>query len=112
MQLRAVRVTIAPGKFDAYWAWAKEIEALWDAHDINRAGGPYAFVDGTGANVALWLTVHGDDEDVRGTFGAMYSTERGKALIEQRPPLVSDTVTTVNEDWDPAAGPPPAAPSW
>jgi hypothetical protein len=110
MQVRAVRVTIAPGKTEAYWAWAKEIVALWDAHGIKRAGGPYAFKGPGGEDVALWLTVH-DGDDIRGEFTDMYSSGRGKELIEQRPPLVSETTSTLSDDWDLSA-PPPAPPAW
>jgi len=58
MQLRAVRVTIAPGKTTDYWAWAREIVALWDEHGIVRAGGPYALKGPDGEDVALWLSLH------------------------------------------------------
>jgi hypothetical protein len=111
MQLRGVRVTIAPGKSDEYWAWAKEIVALWDAHGVKRAGGPYRLRGPAGEDVALWLTVHGEDDDIRDEFQRMYSAGRGKELIEQRPPLVSETTSTLSEHWD-LGGDPPAAPSW
>jgi hypothetical protein len=111
MQLRAVRVTIAPGKSDDYWAWAKEIVALWDAHNVVRAGGPYRLTGPGGEDVALWLTVHANEDDVRNEFTTMYSSGRGKELIEQRPPLVAETTSTLSEHWD-LAGEPPAAPAW
>jgi hypothetical protein len=108
-----VKVTIAPGKTDAYWEWAREIVALWDANGVVRAGGPYALKGPGGEDVALWLTVHGPGDDVREEFQRLYATEPGKGLIERRPPLVADTVSTLHPAWDPAPGvAPPAAPAW
>jgi hypothetical protein len=113
MQLRTVRVTIAPGKTADYWAWARDIVALWDAHGIRRAGGPYAFKGASGEDVALWLTVHDDESEIRGEFQAMYSTGRGKELIELRPPLVSETTSSLCKDWDAADGSSaPPTPAW
>jgi hypothetical protein len=113
MQLRTVRVTIAPGKTGDYWAWARDIVALWDAHGIKRAGGPYALKGPAGEDVALWLTVHDDESEIRGEFQAMYAGGRGKELIELRPPLVSETTSSLSEDWNPADGSgPPTAPAW
>lgn len=113
MQLRAVRVTIAPGKTTDYWAWAREIVALWDEHGIVRAGGPYALKGPHGEDVALWLSLHGPADDVRAEFQKLYAAGRGAELIAQRPPLVADTVTTLHPDWDGAAGSePPAPPAW
>ena len=111
MQLRTVRVTIAPGQTATYWAWARESVALWDAHGIRRAGGPYAFKGPDGEDVALWITVHDDGGDVREEFREMYSSGRGKDLIEQRPPLVAETTSTLSNDWD-IEGPPPPPPAW
>lgn len=109
MILRSVRVTLAPGKTEEYWAWAREILDLWDAHGVKRAGGPYAMSNPDGADVALWLTVHNSEEEVAPLFRGIYSEGRGAELIALRPAMVSESVTTVLENWIPTFGdePPP-----
>ena len=97
MILRAVTVTIATGQQEAYWSWADEIVALWDAHGVRRAGGPYRrhLEAGRGeADVTLWLTLHEDMAEIEGEFRTLYGEGRGQALIERRPPLVAETTVT------------------
>ena len=89
MILRSVTVTIAPGKSTDYWAWAKEIVSLWDAHGVVRAGGPYAWRTTEGKEMALWLTIHETADEVASEFRKLYSEGRGRELIDRRPPLVS-----------------------
>ncbi len=96
--LRIVTVTVAPGTLDAYWAWAGEILALWDAHGIERAGGPYRSREGK-TDVAQWLTLHADDSVIEDEFRAMYRTDVGKALIERRPALVAETTIANYDAW-------------
>ena len=112
MILRSVRVTIAPGKYDAYWSWAEDIVALWDAGGVRRAGGPYNLTGPGGENVALWLTVHESEEQARDEFTALYSSGRGKELIEARPALVSASESAAYTEWTPGAGDRPQAPDW
>ncbi len=109
MILRSVRVTLAPGKTEEYWEWAKDILALWDAHGVVRAGGPYAMKNPDGADVAIWLTVHNSEEEVTPLFRGIYGEGRGKELIALRPAMVSDSVTTVLENWISTFGEPPPA---
>lgn len=112
MFLRAVTVTIAPGKTEAYWEWAKQIVDLWDSHGVVRAGGPYRWQTAAGREMALWLTVHETEEEIAGEFRTLYAEGRGKELIEQRPPLVEHTDSAIYREWDLAAGPALAPPSW
>jgi hypothetical protein len=113
MFLRVIRVVIAPGQTDAYWSWAREILRLWDAHGVQRAGGPYATKGPNGEDIAIWLTVHADEASIRDEFRAMYSESPGKELIARRPPLVAETTSQIHPAWDvsaPAGASP--APSW
>lgn len=112
MILRAVKVTIAPGQSDAYWSWARDIVALWDEGGIRRAGGPYDLSGASGESIALWLTVHESEEAARTAFQSLYSSGRGKELIEQRPNLVSATDVTTYTEWQPDRGAPSTAPAW
>ncbi len=102
MIMREVRVTIAPGKRDDYWAWARDIVELWDAHGVRRAGGPYRLQDdsdGQSRDVALWLTLHESMAEIEDEFRTLYSDGPGKALIEQRPPLVAETTHDYWDEW-------------
>ena len=100
MHLRAVIVTIAPGQTEAYWEWARDIVALWDAHGIRRASGPFRAKAADGADMAVWTTAHDTLEEIEGEFREMYATDRGRELIAQRPPLVSHTALRIYEQWD------------
>ncbi len=111
MYLRVVRVTIAPGKTEAYWAWAREILQLWDAAGVVRAGGPYAATGTAGEDVGVWLTVHESEEQASQQFRELYATGRGKELIALRPPLVAETTGGSYASWDGDGGA-PAAPAW
>ena len=92
MFLRAVAVTVATGQHDAYWSWANENIALWDAHGVRRSGGPYRqHSKADDADVALWLTLHEDTAEIEGKFRTLYGESEGKALIERRPALVAET---------------------
>ena len=91
MMLRAVYVTIAPGRTDEYWEWARQILELWEAHGIRRHGGPFRGTDTHGRDTALWLTWHDSDEAEQREFKEMYAQPSGRALIERRAPLVVDT---------------------
>lgn len=95
MILRAVHVTLAPAQQDAYWAWTREILALWDAHGIRRHGGPFKGQDSDGKDTAMWLTLHESEQQAADEFRNMYSTPAGRELLERRPALVSET-TLVN----------------
>ena len=110
MFLRSVTVTIAPGKTEAYWEWAKEIVDLWDSHHVTRAGGPYRWRAADGKEMALWLTVHENEDEIANEFRTLYAEGRGRELIEQRPPLVEHTDSAVFSEWDRAAGVAPAPP--
>ena len=90
MILRAVYVTIAPERNDDYWAWTREILALWDQHGIRRHGGPFRGL-GEAGDQAVWLTLHDSEEAALNEFREMYQTTEGRALLERRPPLVSET---------------------
>ena len=91
MILRAVYVTIAPGRTDDYWAWAHDIVALWDQHNIKRHGGPYKGSGADGEDTAVWLTIHTSEQAAHDEFRAMYTTPDGRELLDKRPPLVADT---------------------
>ncbi len=91
MILRAVYVAIAPTQKDAYWAWAREILALWDANGIRRHGGPFQGRGSNGEDTAVWLTLHESEQTAGDEFREMYSTPAGRELLERRPALVSDT---------------------
>ena len=112
MILRSVTVTIAPGKTEAYWAWAKDIVDLWDSHGVKRAGGPYRWRSADGKEMALWLTVHESEDEIAGEFQRMYSEGRGRELIEQRPPLVEHTDSGAFTQWDMGSGEAPPPPAW
>lgn len=112
MILRSVRVTIASGQYDAYWAWSRDIVELWDEGGVVRAGGPYALSGTGGLQVALWLSVHETEEEARTQFQSLYAFGRGKELIEQRPALVSATESSTFTDWMPTVAAPPTAPAW
>ena len=113
MLLRVVRVTIAPGKAGAYWSWAKDIVRLWDEAGVRRAGGPYALKGARGEDVALWLTVHESEEQMRLEFQQLYSAGRGKALIDVRPELVAETQGSAFGEWQPGdSSAPPPPPEW
>ena len=99
MILRAVYVNIAPGRTDDYWAWTREILALWDAHGIRRHGGPYRG-HSDGSDTAVWLTLHESDEDAREEFRVMYSTDEGRELLARRPPLVEETTMATYTAFD------------
>lgn len=107
MYLRTVRVTLNDGKFDEYWAWAKEIVDLWDSASVIRAGGPYKFTDPAGQNVALWITVHNTEEECQKLFADLYKTPEGARLIGLRPPLVKETETRAFHEWDRSQPAPP-----
>ena len=93
--MRAVTVTVAAGQHAAYWACAEEIVALWDAHGIQRLGGPYRQQRASDdPDRAVWLTLHDEKSGIDEEFRTMYSEGRGKALIERRPPLVAETSVT------------------
>ena len=111
MILRSVTVTIAPGKTEAYWAWAKEIIDLWDSHGVVRAGGPYRWSGAEGKEMALWLTVHESKDEIANEFRTLYAGGRGRELIEQRPPLVEHTDSATFSQWDTRAEAPPP-PAW
>ena len=111
MYLRCVRVTIAPGRRNDYWAWAKEILGLWEDHGVRRAGGPYSLTGAAGEDIGLWLTVHDSEQQAREQFQALYSAGRGKELIALRPPLVAETTGGSFGQWD-GRGDAPQAPSW
>ncbi len=111
MHLRVVRVTIAPGKTEAYWAWSAEILKLWDEAGVVRAGGPYATKGPSGEDVGVWLTVHESEEQAGKQFQGLYEAGRGKELIALRPPLVAETTGGSFAPWD-GAGSAPLAPSW
>ncbi len=91
MILRAVYVTVEPGRNDDYWSWADDILELWDEHGIQRHGGPYKSKGPDGEDTAVWLTLHHSEQHAHDEFRAMYTTEAGRALLEKRPPLVADT---------------------
>ena len=111
--LRVVRVTIAEGKTEAYWTWSKDIVRLWDEAGVKRAGGPYAMKGERGEDVALWLTVHDNEEQMRSEFQELYGSGWGKELIEVRPGLVAETQGSAIPDWNPLDGAaPPAPPRW
>jgi hypothetical protein len=98
MIMRAVTVTIAAGKEADYWAWAREIVELWDAKGVRRAGGPYRSREGE-QEVGLWLTLHDDMTEIEDEFRTLYAEGAGKALIERRPALVSDTTVAYYDSW-------------
>lgn len=108
--MRVVRVTIADGKTEAYWVWAKDIVRLWDEGGVRRAGGPYALKGDRGEDVALWLTVHDTEEQMRSEFQQLYGSGWGKELIDVRPGLVKETQGSAMPDWNPLDGSAPAAP--
>ena len=110
MILRLVRVRIAEGKAEEYWAWASEILALWDARGVKRAGGPYATIDDEGRDIAVWLTVHEREDEIREEFRLLYAEGRGRELIERRPPLVAETTGEVYREWN--EGERLAPPAW
>lgn len=110
MYLRVVTVTIAPGKVEAYWAWAKEVIDLWDEAGVVRAGGPYRGSGAAGEALAIWLTLHASEEDIRGEFERLYASGRGRELMQERPALVAATSGEVHAPWRPAAAAPPPAP--
>ncbi|OAI40574.1 hypothetical protein AYO38_05735 [bacterium SCGC AG-212-C10] len=113
MYLRIVRTTIAPGQSEAYWAWSRDILDLWDAHHIRRAGGPFVTTDAAGDEIAIWTTVHDTAEEMTTEFRSMYSTDRGKELIAQRPPLVKATAVSSYPTWDQRGdAAPPDTPVW
>ena len=111
MHLRVVRVTIAPGRTEAYWAWSRDILELWDEAGVVRAGGPYAATGANGEDIGIWLTVHDSEQQAREQFQALYSAGRGKELIALRPPLVAETTGGSFGQWD-GRGDAPQAPSW
>ncbi len=111
MYLRVVRARIAEGMTEAYWAWAREILALWDERGVRRAGGPYAAKDEEARDIAVWLTVHDSEEEMRDEFRLLYAEGEGKTLIERRPPLVAETTGSAHAAWD-SAGPRPPPPEW
>ncbi|MFN0095515.1 MAG: hypothetical protein ACKVVT_12170 [Dehalococcoidia bacterium] len=110
MFLRVVTVTIASGQEDAYWAWSREVLALWDARGVVRAGGPYAAAGAEGESLAIWLTVHASEAEMRDEFTRLYADDPGAALMARRPPLVANTLMSTYAPWDPdrgaAKGPP------
>ena len=98
MIMRAVTVTIAPGKRDDYWAWARDIVELWDSKGVKRAGGPYRLRE-EDQDVAAWLTLHENMAEIEDEFRTLYSDGVGKTLIEQRPPLVAETTVAYYDEW-------------
>jgi len=111
MYLRLVRTVIAPGMADAYWKWSREILDLWDEHGVLRAGGPYATTGPGGEGVAVWLSLHDSEEQMREQFRVMYSEGRGRELIGRRPALVSATTEGWYPEWD-TDGPALLPPAW
>ena len=91
MILRAVYVTIAPGRTNDYWNWADEVVALWDTHGIVRHDGPYKGTGPDGTDTSVWLTLHVSEQAAHDEFRSMYTTTEGRALLEKRPALVADT---------------------
>jgi hypothetical protein len=91
MILRAVFVTIAPERTADYWAWGREIVALWDSHGIVRHGGPFMGEGTDGEDTAVWLTLHDSEQGAEDEFRSMYGTPEGRVLLERRRPLVDET---------------------
>jgi hypothetical protein len=87
---RLVTVHIAEGKADEYWAWAREIIALWKEHKVPVTG-IWRARDEDGAEVGYWLTQHASEEEEQALFRGMYGTAEGARLIALRPPLVART---------------------
>jgi hypothetical protein len=113
MYLRIVRVTIAPGKTEAYWAWAREVLDLWDENGVRRAGGPFAGKGAAGEDIATWLTVHQGEAEAQTEYQVMYAAGRGREIISRRPPLVAETVTSLHGDWEQrGTDAAPALPGW
>ncbi|MFN0096618.1 MAG: hypothetical protein ACKVVT_17820 [Dehalococcoidia bacterium] len=110
MLLRVVTVTIAEGQEAPYWAWSREVLALWDARGVVRAGGPYAATGASGESLGVWLTVHPGEDEMRDEFTRLYADDPGRALMQRRPPLVASTLMTVYAEWDPDRGDPKGLP--
>ena len=98
------------GKAAAYWAWSAEVVALWDANGVVRAGGPYASTSASGEDLAVWLTVHRSEDEMRAEFTRLYADGPGRALMARRPALVANTIVGVFGPWDPARGSPHGLP--
>ena len=111
MLLRVVTVRIARGREADYWAWAREILTYWDEQGVLRAGGPYSSTLADGAEIATWLTLHENADEIAAEFRELYAAGRGRELIERRPPLVESTSGAILAEWAQAAtGGPPELP--